>query len=158
MVTAANGEDEPRGDIPETSSLQLVDDTTSTIPAAIILPATIIPPPTTATASATTSLDASSASTISSGSRHTSSQSASDDPNPTLQEQEGYKRPRKPYTRGVGPQTTVHGKHTVQDVPNHYSLIYGSALAELQQDAKSYHKLKQNATGIHLHVGIWQPG
>jgi hypothetical protein len=53
MVTAANSEDEPRGGIPETSSLQLVDDTTSTIPATIILPATITsPPPAAATASA----------------------------------------------------------------------------------------------------------
>ncbi len=53
MVTAANSEDEPRGGIPETSSLQLVDDTTSTLPATIILPATITsPPPAAATASA----------------------------------------------------------------------------------------------------------
>jgi hypothetical protein len=63
-----------------------------------------------------------------------------------LQEQEGYKRPRNPYTRGFGPQTTtVDGKHTVQDVPNHNSLIYGSTLAELQQDAKSFRKKLKNA-------------
>jgi hypothetical protein len=37
--------------------------------------------------------------------------------------------------------------YTVQDVPNHYSLIYGSTLAELQQDAKSYHKLKNALLG-----------
>jgi hypothetical protein len=98
MVTAANGKDEPRGDIPKTSSLQLVDGTTtcpSMIPATNILPATISPPPTTATA-ATTSPDATrSASTRSSGSSNTSSQpsepttpatanASSDDPNPIL--------------------------------------------------------------------------
>jgi hypothetical protein len=101
--------------------------------------------------------DATSASTRSSASSDTSSQSsepttpASDDPNPTLQEEEGeeegYKRPRKPYTRRFGPQTTADGKFTVQDVPNHYSLIYGSTLAELQQDAKSFHKLKNALLG-----------
>jgi hypothetical protein len=84
-----------------------------------------------------------------------------------LQEQEGYKRPRKPYTRGFGPQTTADGKHTVQDIPNHYSLIYGSTLAEVQQDAKSYHKLKNALLGQakcnwnplacwHLEAGMMQ--
>ena len=66
---------------------------------------------------------------------------------PPPQEQEAHKRSRKPCTRGFGPQTTVDGKHTVLDVPNHYSLIYGSKLAELQQDAKSYHKLKSALLG-----------
>jgi hypothetical protein len=108
MVTTANGEDEPPSDIPETSSTK--------IPATIILPARF--PPTTATASATTSLDATSASSSSNTSSQ-SSEPASDDPNPTLQEQEGCKRPLKPYTRRFGPQTTADGKYTVQDVPNH---------------------------------------
>jgi hypothetical protein len=85
IVTAADGKDEPPSDIPKTSS--------STIPATFILPATFTP--TTATARATTSLDATSASTRSSASSDTSSQSsepmtpASDDPNPTLEEEEG---------------------------------------------------------------------
>jgi hypothetical protein len=138
MVNTANGKDEPPGDIPETSS--------TTIPATIILPAPL--PPTTATASATTSLDATSASSSSDTSSQSGEPSASSDPNPTLQEQEGYKRPRKPYTKRFDPQTTADGKYTVQDVPNHYSLIiYGSTLAELQQDAKSFHELKNALLG-----------
>jgi hypothetical protein len=141
-MTAADGKDEAPSDIPKTSS--------STIPATIILPASFLP--TTATASATISLDATSASTKSSGNSNISSQSsepppASDYPNPTFQEQGGYKQPQKPYTTRFDPQTTADGKYTVQDVPNHYSLIYGSTLAELQQDAKSYHKLKNALLG-----------
>jgi hypothetical protein len=146
IVAAVNDEDGM-----ESTQLVGTSSTCPMTPATIVLPVTISPPPTTTATATTTRTPASTSTTetATSTTSNTTSTTSIDDPcpPPQQQEQEAYKRPRKPYTRGFGPQTTVDGKHTVQDVPNHYSLIYGSTLAELQQDAKSYHKLKSALLG-----------